>query len=78
MIKTNFVELFLRKQSKEGKRLSLQDMHKETGLSWSTLQRWENENVTRFDAKVLDEMCKYFSCSVCDLVQYVADEMIED
>lgn len=78
MIKTNFVALFLKKQTGEGRRISLQDMHKETGLSWSTLQRWDAGDVTRFDAKVLEKLCNYFSCNVGDLIQYVPDSESEN
>ena len=73
-IENHFTRRFLAKQQDEGRRITLQEVHRETGVAWSTLQRWEKGEVDRFDAAVLSALCAYFGCQVGELLQYVPDE----
>ena len=72
-IKNHFTQVFLAKQQQEGRRITLQEMHRDTGIAWSTLQRWEKGEVDRFDAAVLSALCGYFDCGVGDILEYVPD-----
>ncbi|WP_157947524.1 helix-turn-helix domain-containing protein [Abditibacterium utsteinense] len=72
MIRTKFEELRLKKLRDVGvTRLPLQQIAKETGLSFTTLQRLSAETNTRVDYATLDVLCRYFDCTVCELLQYV-------
>lgn len=72
-IQNHFTTLFLTKQQREGRRISLQEMHRDTGIAWSTLQRWEKGEVDRYDSAVLSKLCAYFQCGVGEILEYVPD-----
>ena len=72
-IRNHFVQLYLAKQQQEGRRIALQEVHRVTGIAWSTLQRWEYDKVNRFDADVLSTLCAYFDCGVGEILEHVPD-----
>jgi putative transcriptional regulator len=47
---------------------------RETGIAWSTLNAWANNQVTRYDAPVIKALCEYFSCQVGDLIVFEHEE----
>ena len=59
---------------KEKRRVTLQEIAKDTGLGRMTLSRMINTpgNVVRTD--VLDKLCAYFGCQVGDLAEHVPDD----
>ncbi len=74
MIRNRFEELRLRKSREEGEKLPLKKIGKKTGLSETTLWRLSNGTNTRIDYATLDVLCRYFGCSICELLEYVKDE----
>jgi|TARA_B100001964_G_scaffold114518_1_gene127726 putative transcriptional regulator len=66
----HFASQVARKSERDQRRITLKDIQRETGLSWGTVQAWGSYKVTRFDASVLDRLCKYFECNVGDLLSY--------
>ena len=46
------------------------DVQRETGIAWSTLNSWANNQLTRYDAPVIMALCEYFDCQVGDLLVY--------
>ena len=68
-----FAILLAEKQVAERRRVPLSEVAQATGVAWRTLQAWANNSVTRFDADILDALCKYFGVQPGDLLYYVHD-----
>lgn len=51
-------------------RTTAKDIFQKTGISENTLSRLRNNETTRYDAKTLDALCKYFNCKISDLLEY--------
>jgi putative transcriptional regulator len=45
-------------------------VQRETGIAWSTLNSWANNQLTRYDAPVIMALCEYFDCQVGDLLVF--------
>jgi len=70
-IRNNFNILLAEKEIRLKKGISVASVARETGITRKTLQGWAVDNVTRFDAGVLDALCNYFGCQVGDLLIYI-------
>jgi putative transcriptional regulator len=53
--------------------IPLTELERETGITWKTLQQWANNEITRYDSKTLNALCKYFDCQPGDLLTYTPD-----
>jgi putative transcriptional regulator len=73
-VENHFVELLAGKQAKEKRIILLSTVAKDTKVSRRAVIIWSKNKVTRYDAPVISAFCKYFSCSVGDLLEYVPDE----
>lgn len=69
-IVNRFRVLLAEKEHKERMHIPLSEVEREAGISWKTLQGWANNQVTRYDAPVLEALCKYLDCEVGDLIVY--------
>lgn len=70
VIDNRFGVLLAEKRSKERRRIPLSEVASVTGIAWRTLQAWENNQVTRFDADILDRLCEYFGVQPGALLEY--------
>ncbi len=52
-------------------RTTAKDIFLKTGISENTLSRLRNNETTRYDAKTLDLLCRYFNCKISDLLEFV-------
>ena len=69
-IVNHFRILLAQKATRQQQNIALLDVHRETGIAWSTLNSWANNHVTRYDAPVIQALCEYFDCQVGDLLFY--------
>lgn len=69
-IRSRLRQLIKEYESSTGKRVSITQLSRETGLSENTLLNLANNTTQRFDAPVLDKLCKYFSVPLSDLLVY--------
>ena len=67
--------LLAEKATKQRQSIALSDVQRETGVAWSTLNSWANNQVTRYDAPVIQALCDYFNCRVGDLFIYEKEEL---
>lgn len=56
---------------KQRRRITLQEIAEESGVSRMTLSKMINQHGAVVRSDVIDALCKYFQCEVQDLVQYV-------
>ena len=67
-ISNKFAVLLATKGAREKRRIPLTEVQKETGIAWKTLQAWQNDQVTRFDAIVIEALCEYLNCEPGELI----------
>jgi putative transcriptional regulator len=70
----NRFRLLLAEKAQKGRRnIPLTEVERETNISWKTLQGWANNQVTRYDAPVIEALCEFLDCEVGDLIIYERD-----
>jgi putative transcriptional regulator len=62
--------LLAQKAEFEKRNISLKEVQRETGIAWTTLQSWANNDVTRYDAPIIIKLCDYLDCGLKDLIVY--------
>lgn len=67
-IANRFRILLAEKATREQHSIAINDVKRETGIAWSTLNSWANNHVTRYDAPVILALCEYFDCQVGDIL----------
>lgn len=73
-IANRFRVLLAEKATKEQHSIAINDVQRETGIAWSTLNSWANNQVTRYDATIISALCVYFNCQVGDLLVFKKEE----
>lgn len=74
MIRFRLSELIADKQFSEGRRVTLLEIAEATGVNRMTLSRMINHRGYNTVTDNLDQLCKYFGCSLSDLAVYVPTE----
>lgn len=44
-----------------------------TGIMEGALSEWRNNKITKMDLRTLVKLCRYFNCTLPDLIEYVPD-----
>ena len=73
MIRYRFKERLADREFAEGRRITLDEISRETAISRPTLTRITNQRGYFTSTDILERLCKYFDCQICDLVEYVPD-----
>jgi len=67
-IVVNTVRILLAQMAtKPQENITLMDVQRETGIAWTALSSWANNQGTRYDAPVIMALGKFFDCQVGDL-----------
>ena len=74
MIRFKLAEQIERKQFQEGRRITVQEVAEAAGVNRMTLSKILNQNGYSTGTDVLDRLCRYFSCQVEDLAEYVGED----
>lgn len=70
MIKNNVPQLLAVKFA--DRRVNLSQVQQDTGLTYATIHRWAHNRVDRADFPVLEIWCKYFGCTVGEILVFEA------
>jgi DNA-binding Xre family transcriptional regulator len=73
MIRYRLKERLADREFVEGRRITLDEISRETAISRPTLTRITNQRGYSTSTDILERLCKYFDCQICDLVEYVPD-----
>lgn len=74
-INSRFGILLAEKENREKRKISLKEVQRETGITWSTLNSWTLNKISRFDASVLISLCDYLNCCVGEIVVYNREDI---
>lgn len=73
MIRFKLAEQLEKKQFRDSRRITIQEVSEATGINRSTLSKILNLKGYSSGTDVLDKLCVYFGCRIEDLVEHVAD-----
>lgn len=69
-VKSNLLVLAAQKSQREGRRISLRQIIKETGISKYTVYALANNQLEEFPKDVITKLCNYFDCEIGDLLKF--------
>jgi DNA-binding Xre family transcriptional regulator len=73
MIRFRIQELIAEKQFKEGHRVTLTELSEVTGINRVTLSKMVNQKGYSSVTNNIDKLCKFFNCTVSDVIEYVEE-----
>ncbi len=74
MIRFKLRALLDDKSFRENSRITLNTVARDTNISRTTLNRIVNVRGYNATTDAINELCKYFDCTPCELLEYVPDE----
>jgi putative transcriptional regulator len=60
------------------RKLKISDVARATKIDRGTITRLYHETSVRIDLATIDELCRYFSVSVCELLEYVELDSLDE
>ena len=78
MLRFKIKELLERKEFKENRRITINEVAESTGINRMTLSKVINHRGYSTVTDNLDKLCAYFECKIEDLVEYVSEDMLKD
>ncbi|MGQ3051874.1 MAG: helix-turn-helix domain-containing protein [Roseateles sp.] len=73
MIRFKLAEQIEKKQFKESRRITIQEVAEASGVNRMTLSKILNHRGYSTGTDIVDRLCTYFDCAVSDLLEHVAD-----
>ena len=74
MIRFKLGEMLEKKQFAEGRRITIAEVANATELNRMTLSKILNIKGYGTGTDTIDKLCRYFTCNVEDLMEYVAED----
>ena len=76
MIRFRLREMIIEREFTEGRRISLEEIARGTGIQRPTLSRIAGQRGYNTTTDNIDKLCRYFGCDVDKLMEYVPDEEV--
>lgn len=76
MIRFRLREMISDREFKEGRRISLEEIARGTGIQRTTISRISGQRGYNTTTDNIDKLCRYFECNVDKLMEYVPDEEV--
>ena len=73
MIRFKLAEQIEKKQFRESRRITIQEVAETSGVNRMTLSKILNHRGYSTGTDIVDRLCTYFDCAVSDLLEHVAD-----
>jgi len=73
MIRFRLKELIADKGFQEGRRVTIDEVAKETGIHRTTLSKIANQKGYKTNTEVLDKLCDFFAVEVGQIAEYIED-----
>lgn len=74
MIRFRLNEMISEKSFQEGRRITIGEVAKETGINRMTLSKMINHKGYSTVTDNLDKLCAYFGCALAEIAEYVPEE----
>jgi putative transcriptional regulator len=69
-IKNRLFELIREKELKTGRRITQKAIAEFAGVSEHTMINWLRNDMTRYETNVVERICDYFDCDLCELLYF--------
>ena len=73
MLRYKLKERIADKEFRERRRVTIQEVAKDTGITRNTLSKLLNQHGASVRTENLDRLCTYFGCRIEELVEFVPD-----
>lgn len=73
MIRFRLKELIADKGFREARRVTIDEVAKETGIHRTTLSKIANQKGYKTNTEVLDKLCTFFRVEIGDVAQYIEE-----
>jgi putative transcriptional regulator len=73
-VKNLLIDRISDKQKELQRRLEIKELAAQTGVSRQAIYNWLQGDVKAYYSDVIEAFCKYFNCSVAELIVYTPDE----
>lgn len=77
MIRFRLKELIAEKGFQENRRVTLDEVSKETGVHRTTLSKIANQRGYNTTTEILDKLCRYFEVDLKEVAQFVEVDELE-
>ncbi len=74
MIRFRLNEMISEKSFQEGRRITIGEVAKETGINRMTLSKMINHKGYSTVTDNLDKLCTYFGCTLAEIAEYLPEE----
>jgi putative transcriptional regulator len=74
VIRFKLAEQIEKKQFRESRRITIQEVAEASGVNRMTLSKILNHRGYSTGTDIVDKLCAYFGCSVADLLEHIPDE----
>ncbi len=74
MLRFKIKEMIAKKEFEESRRITIAEVAEAAGIHRMTLSKLINQKGYNTGTETLDGLCKYFNCSVADIVEYIPAE----
>lgn len=75
MIRFKLKEMIAEKEFQTGRHITIKEVSEETGINRITLSKILNQPGHSTTTETIDRLCKYFECSVEDLMKYIPEKL---
>jgi len=77
MIRFRLKELIAEKEFQEGRRVTLEEVSRETGVHRTTLSKIANQKGYTTNTDVLDKLCTFFGVEISSIAEHISDEGLD-
>lgn len=70
MVRNRVAVLLYQKEVREKRRVTQQELARAIGVSENTITNWVYNDVTKFQAEIIEKLCTFFECGLCDLLYF--------
>lgn len=78
MFRFRLKELIADKAFKDGRRITIEEVAKATGVHRTTLSKIANTIGYSTTTEILDALCNYFDCEIGELAEHIKDNPSEE
>jgi len=75
-VQNRIAVLLYQKELREKRRVTQQELARAIGVSENTITNWMYNDVTKFQAEIIEKLCTFFDCGLCDLLYF--EDLPED
>ena len=73
MIRYKLAEQIEKKQFRESRRITIQEVAEASGVNRMTLSKILNHRGYSTGTDIVDKLCTYFGCSIADLLEHIPE-----